>query len=117
MRSLRIAFGTAADPMEGTKFVRADGHPVFLVPSTGYFSKLHYRLRERLPIWTVYRPGTREYPDSWVARMHVALPEPKVTRFVITHDTLDELRSILPPGLTKLNRSPQDAPEIVETWL
>ncbi len=40
-----------------------------------------------------------------------------IARFVMTHDSLDELRAILPPGLTCLARHPSDPPEIVETWL
>ena len=49
--------------------------------------------------------------------MHVTLPEPKPTRFVMTHDTLDELRDMLPVGLTAMSRHPADLPEIEEVWL
>lgn len=97
--------------------VRADGHPVFLVPRGDYFARLHYRLRHRLPMWVVYRPGTREYPSHWVARMHIALPEPKPTRFVMTHDSCQGLRDMLPPGLTFFRRSGDDPLEIEEIWL
>jgi hypothetical protein len=95
---------------------RADGHPVLIVPSGKYFWRLHQRLRERLPIWTIYRPVTREYPGAWVARMFVSLPHPKPTRFVMTHDTLGELREMLPPFLARTPRDNSDAPEIEETW-
>lgn len=96
----------------------AAGIPVILVPDGGhYFTKLTYRLRERLPMWVIYKPTTLEYPGHWVARMHVALPEPKPTRFVITHDTLDELRTILPAGLANIGRNVEDVPEIEEVWL
>lgn len=95
---------------------RPDGHPVVIIPP-GRFARLHYRLRERLPMWVVYRPTTREYPGHWVARMHVAIPDPKPTRFVITHDSLQQLRDILPPGLTMLRRNPNDPEEIEEIWL
>ena len=97
--------------------VRADGHPVVLVPRGQYFARLHCRLRRRLPMWVIYRPGTREYPDHWVARMHIVLPDPRSTRFVMTHDTCQELRSMLPPGLTFMRRNDDDAPEIEEIWL
>lgn len=85
--------------------------------SKGHFDRLNRRLRERLPMWVVYRPVTREYPGRWVARMHVTLPEPKPTRFVISHDTVDDLRTLLPPGLTNIGRHPDDLPEIEEVWL
>lgn len=82
-----------------------------------YLWKLHHRLQARLPMWVVYRPITREYPGLWVARMHVTLPQPRPTRFVMTHDTLHQLRTILPPGLTMLDRDPNDVVEIEEVWL
>jgi hypothetical protein len=98
---------------------RHDGHPVVLIENPRYFERLHYKLarRDRLPIWTVYDRTTREYPGKYVARMWVTLPEAKPTRFTITHDTLAELRAILPSGLYLIQRRPEDLPEIVETWL
>lgn len=95
---------------------RADGYPVVIV-TQNFLTRLHYRLRVRLPIWVVYDQTTREYQGKWVARMYVSLPEPRVTRFVMTHDTLEELRDLLPPGLTCLARHHSDPPEIIETWL
>jgi hypothetical protein len=90
---------------------------VIRVPVGSYMARLHARLRRRLPVWVIYRPGTREYPDRWVARMHVVLPALRPTRFIITHDTLADLRTLLPPGLVMAARTPNDAPEIVEVWL
>jgi hypothetical protein len=87
------------------------------IPHATYMARLHWRLRARLPMWVIYRPVTREYPSKWVARMHVTLPETKPTRFVLTHDTLVELRTLLPEGLTWMRRNPFDAPEIEELWL
>jgi hypothetical protein len=87
------------------------------VPHRDYMARLHWRLRERLPMWVVYRPVTREYPGKWVARMHVTLPEPKPTRFVLVHDTLSDLREMLPVGLSLIDRDPADVPEIEEVWL
>ena len=94
-----------------------DGHPVVRVSNASYFAKLHYRLQKRLPMWVIYRPNTREYPGVWVTRMHVTLPEQKPTRFVMTHDTLEDLRGMLPPGVTCLGRQAGDAPEIEEVWI
>lgn len=97
---------------------RADSHPVIIAPHTGYFAKLHYRIAKlgRMPMWTVYRPVTREYPGKWTARMWVVIPEVKPTRFVMTHDTLEELREMLPHGMACILRSETDPPEIEETW-
>ena len=91
--------------------------PPVRVPRADYMARLHWRLRARLPMWVVYRPVTREYPGRWVARMHVTLPETRPTRFVMTHDSLDELRSLLPPDLARMQRNPLDVPEIEEVWL
>jgi hypothetical protein len=88
-----------------------------VIVSREHLARLHHRLRERLPIWTVYRPVTREYPGVWVARMHVALPQPRHTRFVMTHDTLEGLRANLPPGTFRLPRDLDDPPEIEEVWV
>jgi hypothetical protein len=68
-------------------------------------------------MWIVYRPGTIEYPRHWVARMHLALPKPRSTRFVMTHDSLDELRQMLPPEAICFERSAEDLPEIHEVWI
>jgi len=96
---------------------RADGHPVVTISGVAHFWRLHARLKKRLPVWTVYRPITREYPGLWMARMHVVLPVVKPTRFVLIHDSLEELRTLLPPGLVKAAADPRDVPEIEETWL
>lgn len=82
-----------------------------------YFARLHWRLRSRLPMWTVYMPTTRDYPGRYVARMFVTLPESKPTRFVLLHDTLEGLRELLPPGLLRIHRDPSDDPVILEVWL
>lgn len=82
-----------------------------------YFWRLHIRLNQRLPMWVVYRPVTREYPGQWCARMHVTLPVSKPTRFVIVADTLEAVRQLLPGGLTNMCRYPEDVPEIEEVWL
>lgn len=91
--------------------------PPIRVPHADYMARLHWRLRARWPVWVVYRPFTREYPGRWVARMHVTLPAERPTRFVITHDTLPELRALLPPGLCQFDRDPRDLPEIEEAWM
>jgi hypothetical protein len=91
--------------------------PPVVIERPQYFWRLHWRLRERLPMWVIYRPVTGEYPGLWVARMHLTLPDAKPTRFVITHPTLAGLRELLPPDVTRLRRHPDDVAEIEEAWL
>lgn len=94
-------------------------HQVTGTGSLAYFWRLHWRLRDRLPMWVVHRPDLPPgaYHGQWVARLHVALPDPKPTRFVITHAGLPYLRAALPPGVVRLGRLAEDAPEIEEIWL
>lgn len=90
--------------------------PPQIIVKQGYMARVHWRLRARLPMWVVYRPPTFEYGSLWVARLWVTLPEDKPSRFVITHDTLEDLRTIIPADVC-LMRNPEDPPEIEETWL
>jgi hypothetical protein len=102
----------------------SEGAPLAAMPGAirvtvpGYMARAQWRLRTRLPMWVVYRPGTREYPHHWVARMHVALPAPKPTRFIMAHAALPGLHDMLVQlGLIRFERTPGDVPEIVEVWL
>ena len=91
--------------------------PLVIAKTPGYMAKLHRRLASRRPAWVVYSPANRDYPRKWVARMHVRMPVPKPTRFVIAHDTLEELRETLPPELRMVPRHPSDPYGLIETWL
>lgn len=66
-----------------------------------------------LELWTVY-DGPIDLPGRFVARKWV-LDQP--TNELLQDKTLDGLRGKLPQGLTRLDRSPQDAPKIVEMWI
>lgn len=97
---------------------RADGRPVIRVRRLDV-GRVHewFNRRGRAPMWTVYRPVTREYPGKWVARCWVTLPHVRPTRYVLTHDTVAELRTMLPHGLVKLMPNPGDPQEIYEIWV
>ena len=66
-----------------------------------------------LELWTVY-DSPIDLPGRFVARKWV-LDQP--TNELLQDKTLDGLRCYLPYGLTRLDRSPQDDPKIVETWI
>ncbi len=80
-------------------------------------TKLHYAVQERLPMWTVYRPTTKDHFGKWLARMHFTLPECAPTNAVVFGATLEEVRAKLPHGLVMLMRQPDDDPVIEEVWL
>lgn len=68
------------------------------------------RMRE---IWTVYDSPT-DFPGCFVARKWL-LDQP--THEFLQDATLEGLRAKLPKGLTPLQRSSQDDPKIVESWI
>ncbi len=79
-----------------------------------------YQRRDRLPMWVVFGPATLDYPGHYVARLFVGLPVLRPTRRVLLHDTLAELRSMMPIdsfGLVCIPRVERDDPVILETWI
>jgi len=70
-----------------------------------------------LSMWTIYDHPT-DRPDVFIARLWLVDHEGwKFTRETREAQTLDEVRGMLPRGLTCLSRAPIDDPKIVETWL
>lgn len=69
-----------------------------------------------LPMWTIYDHPT-DYPDGFIARLFLTLPDLRITRSVVVAPTLSALRARLPMGLVCMTRAPDDDPRIVETWL
>lgn len=85
-----------------------------LVPATVRFL---YDLRERLPMFVVY-DHPADFPDHFVARLWVSVPQQMAFRFVLRARTLDALYDALEAfGLTHLSRQEGDAPEIIGSWL
>lgn len=64
-------------------------------------------------LWTIY-DSPIDLPGRFVARKWV-LDQP--TNDLLQDKTLDGLRAKLPRGLSRLERSPQDDPKIVEIWI
>lgn len=71
-----------------------------------------------LSIWTVY-DHPRDMPDLYVARLfHIDQNGPRPTNVVITDSDLTMVQRALEDlGLVKLMRSPEDEPQIVESWI
>jgi len=76
-----------------------------------------YALQDQLPMWTIYRPTTKDYNGIWVGRMFLTLPEPHATDLLVAGASLEEVRQQLPPGLINIGRNDEDDPVIEETWL
>lgn len=71
-----------------------------------------------LRMWTVYKHPT-DYPEDYVARLfEVDADGPRPTPSIVIAPTLEFLREqMMDMGLVMLTRSPEDEPQIVETWL
>ena len=77
------------------------------------FRKLNMKDIVTVPIITVYN-GPKDYPDKFVARLWDI---DKPTQYIITKDSMEEIRMAIPYGMTKLEPFKTDDPIIVETWM
>lgn len=71
-----------------------------------------------LVTYTVYDHPS-DFPHSFVVRRFTILPgsyQPDPLPYAVG-PTLDAVRSVLPPGLVCITRSPEDEGQIVEVWL
>lgn len=68
---------------------------------------------EKMPMITVFY-NTADYPEKYVARLFFF---EKPTEAVAVRDTLSEIRDTIPEWMTRLERSENDDPVIVEVWL
>lgn len=66
-----------------------------------------------LELWTIYDSPT-DLPGRFVARKWL-LDQP--TGVLLQDKSLEGLRGKLPLGLARMERSEQDDPKIVETWI
>jgi hypothetical protein len=75
--------------------------------------------RGALAIWTVYdRPG--DYPDGYIARMFEAASGSgdSIATSLTLAGQLAGIRQVLAKAhLIRLDRKPDDAPQVVESWL
>jgi hypothetical protein len=67
----------------------------------------------KMPIISVFF-DTIDIPKKYVARL---FDLDKPTDIVVIKDTLEELRSIIPSELTRIERHQNDHPTVVEIWL
>lgn len=75
------------------------------------------RLDRHLPIWTVCK-GPKDFPNGFTVRLHLVVgPRTFPTAKVLRAPSLDAIRDLLPRGLTRISRHPDDDPVIIESWL
>lgn len=70
-----------------------------------------------LDMYVVYeRP--RDFPNSFVVRHWIIDGKGgKPTDWLVVGKTLDQVRQAIPGYCVRLERSPEDEPQIVESWL
>ncbi|MDU9693968.1 hypothetical protein WKH56_08760 [Priestia sp. SB1] len=67
----------------------------------------------QMPVIAVFY-NTLDIPNKYAARL---LDLNRPTNVVVIKNTLEEIRNVIPAGLTRINRQPDEHPTIVETWL
>lgn len=73
--------------------------------------------RERLPMWVLY-DHPNDAPDHFVARLWHSLPLPEPTAIAVRDPDVEVIRAAFQElGFHKLDRSPDDEPHIMESWL
>lgn len=73
--------------------------------------------RAVLNMWVVY-DHPKDYPNGFVTRRWEIRPgEPEATPDAIYTSSLERARALIPPGLHRMERNPEDDPVIVEVWL
>lgn len=76
-----------------------------------------YGVREQLPLFTLY-DHPADYPDVYIARLWLTLPEARPTDYAMTCESVEPIREqMINLGLTRLERAPEDDPSILETWI
>lgn len=74
---------------------------------------------DALTIWVIYKRPS-DFPDvPFVARAQRAMPDGTIVADPdhFEGDTLQEVRDMLPFGLTNISRLPEDEDHIVECWI
>jgi hypothetical protein len=71
----------------------------------------------QLLIWTIY-DHPLDFPEWFVARPHIIRPKTAAPlQLHLMAKDLNLLRAMLPDGLTRLGRQPNDDPAILEVWV
>ena len=79
----------------------------------GCFDYARLHKQTALPLICIY-DHPADYPDSFVARVWDAS---KPTHLVAIADTLEDIRTTIPPNMTRIPRHAKDDPTIVEVWI
>lgn len=78
---------------------------------------LVFAVRDKLPMFVIYDHPS-DFPDHYVARLWLTLPEEKATYFTIRCTDLERIRDELrAAGMVCMGRTEGDDPQIIEVWI
>jgi len=71
-----------------------------------------------MPIITIYKNTTKDYPGKYVARLFDIRPgEVLYTRYIMLADTVTKIRKEIPRNMTMFMPQENDDPVVLETWI
>lgn len=70
----------------------------------------------QLLIWTIYY-SPKDFQDWFVARPRIIRPKTGPIPMHLMARDIDTLRALLPHGLARLGRKPEDEASILEVWV
>ncbi len=69
-----------------------------------------------MSIWTIYAQP-KDFPEGYVVRRWMVGPGKASPAEAYTAETLEDARQGIPPGLHRMERTPEDDPAILESWI
>ena len=83
-----------------------------------FINDLDLRSMTLMPIITIYKNTTKDYPGKYVARLFDIRPgEVQFTRYIMLSDKLNEIRRGIPHNMTMFMPQENDDPVVLETWI
>ena len=71
-----------------------------------------------MPVITIYKNTTKDYPGKFVARLYDIRPgEVYSTRYIMLADDILTIQKEIPFGMTRFAPHPTDDPVVMETWI
>lgn len=72
----------------------------------------------KMPIISVYKNITKDYPGKFVARLYDIRPgEVRYTRYIMLAEYIQVIHEGIPKYMTRIEPQPTDDPVVLESWL
>lgn len=71
-----------------------------------------------LPVITIFNKNTKDYKGKYIARIFDTKPGTiEITRYIVTSKYLVDIKNMIPATMIKFDRTEQDDPNIIETYV